>query len=206
MKKQTKILMRRRKQIIKDWERNSSDWVSTGAVLSSGVTSFPGDPDEVGRGLNAIREKRRRWLLRLFPREEWKTPLMTSMLMEEAGRCYANGAHYATVAMCQAVAESLLRRQAGGSEQKYKGLLDRLCKSGILSQKEKCDLLWLASIRNPSLHTGSPRKYAKALARTLTPVISRGKPTQRMPIELDCKRALRIAVSLLHCHCREASS
>lgn len=119
-----------------------------------------------------------------------------------SGPCDANGAHYATVAMCQAVTESLLRRQAGGSEQKYHKLPDRLLKSRILSKKEKRDLLWLASIRNPSLHTGGPGKYAKALARTVTPVISRGKLTERMPIELDCRRALRIAVVLLHNHCR----
>ena len=118
MRKQTKILMGRRRQIIKDWSRNSDDWISTRTVLFSGVVVFPGDSDEAGRRLKAIREKRRRWLLRLFPNEEWRAPLMTSMLMEEAGRCYTNGAHYAIVAMCQAVTESLLRRQAGGSEEK----------------------------------------------------------------------------------------
>ncbi len=206
MREQTKIQMERRRQIIKDWSRNSGDWVSTRAVLFSDVVVFPGDSDEAGRRLKAIREKRRRWLLRLFPNEEWRAPLMTSMLMEEAGRCYTNGAHYATVAMCQAVTESLLRRQAGGSEEKYHKLLDRLLKSGTLSRKEKRDLHWLASIRNPSLHTGGSKKYARALARALTPVISRGKLTERMPIELDCKRALKIAVSLLHHHCRQASS
>ena len=206
MKKQTRLLMRRRKQLIKDWARNSSDWVEADAVLFSGVVLYPGDSDEEGRRLEAIREKRRRWLLRLFPNEMWKTPLMTSMLMEEAGRCYTNGAHYATVAMCQAVTESLLRCRAGGSEEKYYKLSDRLLKSGILSRKEKRNLLWLASIRNPSLHTGGSKKYAKALARTLAPVISRGKLTERMPIELDCRRVLKIAVSLLHHHRGQASS
>ena len=206
MRKQTKILMGRRRQITKDWSRNSDDWISIKAVLFSGVVVFPVDSDEAGRRLKAIREKRRRWLLRLFPNEEWRAPLMTSMLMEEAGRCYANGAHYATVAMCQAVTESLLRRQAGCSEEKYHRLLDRLLKSGILSQKEKRDLLWLASIRNPSLHTGGSKKYARALARALAPVISRGKLTERMPIELDCKRALKIAVSLLHHLCTQTLS
>ena len=75
MRKQTKILMGRRRQITKDLSRNSDDWVSTKAVLFSGVVVFPGDSDEAGRRLKAIREKRRRWLLRLFPSEEWRAPL-----------------------------------------------------------------------------------------------------------------------------------
>ena len=193
--------MRRRKRLLKDWTRGSGDFVATHANIFSGVVILPGDPNDQGQWMARESEKRRRWLLRLFPNEMWKTPLMTSMLMEEAGRCYVNGAHYATIAMCQAVAESLLRREAGGSESKYYQLMGELLKTNVLSQKEVRDLLWLASIRNPSLHTGKPPKYAKALARTLMPVISHGRLTERMPIELDCKRALRVVVSLLHHLC-----
>lgn len=201
MKKGTRILMRRRKQIADDLAADSTDYVVTDATMFSGVTVYPGDSNEQGQHLTAVVQKRRRWLLRLFPNEMWRTPLMTSMLMEEAGRCYVGGAHYATIAMCQAVTESLLRRRESGSEVKYYQLVDKLFKRGILSLRQKRDLLWLASVRNPSLHTGSPKKYAKALTRALMPVISKGKTTERMPIELDCKRAIRIVVSLLHNLC-----
>ena len=197
----TKIFIRRRKRLMDGLSQDSSDFVETSARLFSGVAILPGDIDEQGRRLKAESEKRRRWLLRLFPDEMWRTPLMTSMLMEETGRCYVNGAHYTTLAMCQAAIESLLRRREGGSETKYYRLVDRLFKNGTLSLTQKRNLIWLASIRNPSLHTGSQQKYAKALARTLMPVISQGKLVDRMPIELDCKRAIRTAVHLLHCLC-----
>jgi hypothetical protein len=201
--RKTRIFMQRRKQLADELARDPSDYVGMDAVMFSGVTVFPGDPDELGQRLATVTKKRRRWLLRLFPNEIWRTPLLTSMLVEETGRCYVYGAHYATIAMCQAVTESLLRRAEGGSEAKYYRLVDKLFKNGKLSLKQKGDLVWLASIRNPSLHTGSQQKYAKALTRALMPVISRGKLTERMPIELDCKRAIRAIVSLLHHLCVE---
>jgi len=129
--------------------------------------------------------------------------MFTGILMEEAGRCYMNGANYATLAMCQAVAESVLRRKAEGSEIKYWRLLKRLHTDGLLTTRQKDDLIWLSKIRNPTLHTGSYEKYANALARVLIPVIENGKITERTPIESDCRRALRTIIGLLHILCPE---
>lgn len=114
-----------------------------------------------------------------------------------------NGAHYATVIMCQAVVESVIRRQAKGSEAKYWRLVRRLAREGTLTSRERDDLLWLSRIRNPSLHTGSYQKYAKALVRGLMPVIVNGKVTEKTPIESDCKRAIKAVVRLLHHLCLE---
>jgi hypothetical protein len=123
--------------------------------------------------------------------------------MEETGRCYMNGANYATLAMCQAVAESVLRRKAAGYEGKFWRLIEKLHREGLLTFKEKKDLIWLSNLRNPTLYTGSYAKYAKALARVMMPVISHGKITDTSPIQSDCRRALKVAIVLLHHHCAE---
>lgn len=123
--------------------------------------------------------------------------------MEETGRCYMNGANYATLAMCQAVAESVLRRQAGGYGKQFWCLVRKLYNQGLLTSRERKDLIWLSRLRNPAMHTGSYEKYAKALARAMMPVISHGKITDRSPIESDCRRALKMVVGLLHHLCAE---
>jgi hypothetical protein len=90
---------------------------------------------------------------------------LTSMLLSEAGFCYINGVYYATTAMCQAAVESVLRREAGGYRKEYWRLVRKLREAGRLTARESKDLLWLASVRNPTLHTGSNAKYTKALSR-----------------------------------------
>jgi len=74
----------------------------------------------------------------------------------------------------------------------------KLQNEGKLTAKERDDLLWLSSIRNPTLHTGSHAKYAKALSKGLMPLIADGKPAEQIMIEPDCRRALKIVVDLLH--------
>src|SRR5208282_1993249 len=144
------------------------------------------------------REKRTVWLRGIFPNEMWRIPILTSMLLPEAGFCYINAAFYATIAVCQAVVESVLRREAGGSEKKYWNLVRTLQNEGKLTTKEGDDLLWLASTRNPTLHTGSNAKYANALSKGLMPQIANGELAEQIMIEPDCKRALKIVVELLH--------
>lgn len=126
------------------------------------------------------------------------------MLLPEAGFSYINGVFYATIVMCQAVVESVLRREAGGYGKEYWRLVRKLHNAGKLTAKERDSLVWLASIRNPSLHTGSYTDYAKALARGMAPIIAHGRVTERYPIESDCKRALKIVVRLLHHLCPES--
>jgi hypothetical protein len=116
-----------------------------------------------------------------------------------------NGAHYATIIMCQAVVESVIRRKAKGSEAQYWRLVRRLASEGTLTKREKIDLLWLSRIRNPSLHTGNYDKYAKALTRGLMPMIANGKVTEKSVIESDCRRAIKTVVQLLHHLCPEPS-
>jgi len=203
-KNRTKTLLRRRKQIIEEWASGPYDYIGTEAVHFSGaVRTYADDPDEHDRLLARETDRRARWLRKQFPSEMWRLPVLTSLLLPEAGWCYMNGAHYAAIAMCQAVVESVIRRQAKGSETPYQRLVTRLAREGTLTKKEKIDLLWLSRIRNPSLHTGSYEKYAKALTRGLMPVIVKGKATEKSPIESDCRRALKAVVRLLHHLCLE---
>lgn len=199
--------MRRRRQILKEWASGPHDWTMTSAVHFSGTElPFAETVEEHERQLKDIearREKQREWLRGIFPNEMWRIPTLTSMLLPEAGFCYINGIYYATIVMCQAVVESVLRREAGGYGKEYWRLVRKLRRAKKLTAKESDDLLWLASVRNPTLHTGSNAKYAKALYRGLMPVIADGKVTERTPIESDCKRALKIVVELLHHLCPE---
>ncbi|HYW02290.1 MAG TPA: hypothetical protein VE862_12535, partial [Candidatus Acidoferrum sp.] len=117
MKKQTKILMRRRKKLIKEWASVPYDWIGTDAIRFSGTDPPLAETDEeYEKQLKEIekwREKRTAWLRGIFPNEMWRIPILTSMLLPEAGFCYINAAFYATIGMCQAVVESVLRREAG---------------------------------------------------------------------------------------------
>lgn len=202
IKNRTKTLLRRRKQIIEEWASGPYDYIGTQAVHFSGaVRPYADDYDKQDRLLAMERERRAWWLRKQFPDEMWRLPVLTSLLLPEVGACYMNGAHYATVVMCQAVVESVIRRQAKGSETPYKRLVTRLASVGTLTKREKIDLLWLSRIRNPSLHTGSYEKYAKALTRGLMPVIVKGTVTEKSPIESDCRRAIRTVVRLLHHLC-----
>jgi hypothetical protein len=204
MKNRTKELLRRRKQIIEEWASGPYDYVGTQAVHFSGVVRpYADDPDKQDRLLAMERERRAWWLRKQFPDEMWRIPVLTSLLLPEVGACYMSGAHYAAVAMCQAVVESVIRREVRGSETPYKRLVTRLAREGTLTKREKMDLLWLSRIRNPSLHTGSYEKYAKALVRGLMPVIVNGKATEKSPIESDCRRAIKTVVQLLHHLCPE---
>jgi hypothetical protein len=204
MKSGTKTLVRHRRELVNEWASGAYDFVGTDAVHFSGtILPFAEDTEERDKQFAMFRERRARWLRKQFPDEIWRIPLLTSMLMEETGRCYINGANYATLAMCQAVAESVLRRQAGGYTKEYWRLVKKLYNEGLLTLRERKDLIWLSTLRNPTLHTGSYAKYAKALARAMMPVISRGKITDRSLIESDCRRALSIVVRLLHHLCPE---
>jgi len=203
-KKRTETLLHRRKQIIEEWASGPYDYIGTQAVHFSGaVRPYADDSDERDRLLAKETDRRARWLRKQFPSEMWRLPILTSLLLPEAGWCYMNGAHYATIAMYQAVVESVIRRQAKGSETPYQRLVTRLAREGTLTKKEKMDLIWLARIRNPSLHTGSYEKYAKALTRALMAVIARGTATEKNPIESDCRRAIKTVVRLLHHLCIE---
>jgi hypothetical protein len=204
MKSATRILVRRRRKIIREWANGPYDYVTTSAVHFSGaILPYGDDPKQIERRFAMFQYRRGCWLRKQFPDEMWRVPVLTSMLMEETGRCYVNGANYATLAMCQAVAESVLRRKAGGYEKEHWRLVRKLYNEGLLTSRERKDLVWLSRLRNPALHTGSYQEYAKALARALVPVISNGKVTDRNPIEFDCRRALKMVVGLLHHLCLE---
>jgi hypothetical protein len=207
MRKQTKILMRGRREILKEWASGPHDWITAKAVHFSGTEQpFAETYEQHERQLRDIkirREKRIKWLQGVFPDEIWRIPILTSILLPEAGLCYANGVHYATIVMSQAVVESVLRREAGGYGREYWRLIKNLRGAKKLTAMENDDLLWLASVRNPTLHTGNYAKYARTLYRGLMPVIARGRITERTPIESDSKRAMKIVVELLHHLCSE---
>jgi len=199
----TKELIHRRTEIAHEFAGTpDSDFIGSGADLFSGLRHFPVDTEEQKLEEDKQINRRKRWILHLVPSEMWRMPVFTGVLMEEACRCYVYAGGYATVAMCQAVTESLLRRIAGGSEVKYYKLLNKLHQARVLSGKQASDLRWLSSLRNPFLHTGCQRKYAKAMLRSLMPKISRGTISQKVLLESDAKRALKLTSAFLHHFCQ----